>query len=316
MKEWSGKRKRNQEEQVPEEQDFDMEGLEPASLWLRVFFILGLIVLIVLLSAGIWYLTHPDKQDEGGNNSSIAAGQTSETIPESDRGQTFDPNGEEPAEPSAGQATEEDPEASPEPGDESGEESREEMPKQEEVDAGRMPWEETPGDGPMSFAQVYESVTPRDMVNLRSAPTTMDDGNIVVQVWNGEVLLRTGINEDKGWSEIEYDDQILYAVNSYLTTDLDFITPVNPSDPNWVRTQDGRVIIFTDCDDWISPKEYVNLRTEPSTSEGDATVRLQLNYGEGAHRTGYSADSGWSRVEINGEVLYVVSSLVYVATEQ
>ena len=84
------------------------------------------------------------------------------------------------------------------------------------------------------------------------------------------------------------------------------------ANPNRVSTAGGRVIIFSDCDDWISPKEYVNLRLEPSTDGGNDTVNCQLNYGEKAHRTGYSTDSGWSRVEYDGKVLYVVTSLMYV----
>lgn len=84
------------------------------------------------------------------------------------------------------------------------------------------------------------------------------------------------------------------------------------SDSNRVPTKDGRVIVFTDCDDIVSPKEYVNLRLEPSTSEGNATIHCQLNYGETVHRTGISEDSGWSRVEKDGVVCYVVTSLIYV----
>lgn len=83
-------------------------------------------------------------------------------------------------------------------------------------------------------------------------------------------------------------------------------------DANRVTTQDGRVIVFTDCDDIVSPKEYVNLRLEPSTSQGNSTVRGRLNYGETVHRTGISEDSGWSRVEIDGVISYVVTSFVYV----
>ena len=88
--------------------------------------------------------------------------------------------------------------------------------------------------------------------------------------------------------------------------------PVVTTDPNRVSTKDGRVIVFTDCDDIVTPKEYVNLRLEPSTSEGNATVHCRLNYGETVHRTGISEDSGWSRVEKDGVVCYVVTSLVYV----
>lgn len=86
-------------------------------------------------------------------------------------------------------------------------------------------------------------------------------------------------------------------------------------DANRVSTKDGRVIVFTDCDDIVSPKEYVNLRLEPSTSEGNATVHCRLNYGETVHRTGISEDSGWSRVEKDGVVCYVVSSFIYVVEE-
>lgn len=88
--------------------------------------------------------------------------------------------------------------------------------------------------------------------------------------------------------------------------------PVVTTDPNRVSTKDGRVIVFTDCDDIVTPKEYVNLRLEPSTSEGNATVHCRLNYGETVHRTGISEDSGWSRVEKDGVVCYVVTSLIYV----
>ena len=88
--------------------------------------------------------------------------------------------------------------------------------------------------------------------------------------------------------------------------------PSATADPNRVPTKDGRVIVFTDCDDFVTPKEYVNLRLEPSASEGNATIHCRLNYGETVHRTGISEDSGWSRVEKDGVVCYVVTSLVYV----
>ncbi len=83
---------------------------------------------------------------------------------------------------------------------------------------------------------------------------------------------------------------------------------------NRVTTKEGRIVIFTDCDDMVTPKEYVNLRTEPSTSQGEATVGCRLNYGEVAHRTGISEEMGWSRVEYNDQVLYVITSFVNVVT--
>ena len=88
------------------------------------------------------------------------------------------------------------------------------------------------------------------------------------------------------------------------------------SEGNRVTTLDGRVIIFTECDDMVTPKEYVNLRTEPSTAQGDATVGCMLNNGEIAHRTGISEEMGWSRLEYKDQVLYVVTSLVNVVTDE
>lgn len=167
------------------------------------------------------------------------------------------------------------------------------------------------GNESMEFMEVSDTVTAKDVTNLRTLPSTTDETNIIAQLKNGDVLARTGMNEAYGWSRLDYNGQTVYAVSNYLTTDLNYKTPVAPSDPNRVSTQDGRVIIFTDYSDNITPKEYVNLRTEPSTSQGESTVRCQIKNGDVVHRTGYSPDSGWSRVEYNGEVLYVVSSMVY-----
>ena len=167
------------------------------------------------------------------------------------------------------------------------------------------------GNESMEFVEISDTVTAKDVTNLRSVPSTLEEGNIVSQLMNGEVIARTGINEAYGWSRLDYNGQTVYAVSNYLTTDLNYKPPVTSSNPNRVSTKDGRVIIFTDYSDNVTPKEYVNLRTEPSTSEGESTVRCQIKNGDVVHRTGYSPDSGWSRVEYNGEILYVVSSMIY-----
>ena len=147
------------------------------------------------------------------------------------------------------------------------------------------------------LGDVNETVTAKDVINLRSTPYTGDEGNVVGQLKNGETLVRTGRNDSTGWSRLEYNGQTVYAVTAYLTTDLAYKTPEKPSNPNRVSTQDGRVIVFVDCDDYITPKDLINLRTEPSTSEGESTVRTQVRNGTNLHRTGYSEASGWSRVE-------------------
>ena len=166
------------------------------------------------------------------------------------------------------------------------------------------------GDETMEFDDVATDVTAKDVVNLRSEPSTLDSENVVGQLKNGEVIERIGMNDITGWSKLMYNGQVVYAVSNYLTTDITYETPVATADSNRITTKDGRTIIFTDVDNYVTPKQYVNLRLEPSTSQGNATIHCQINNGTVVHRTGYSEDSGWSRVEYEGVVLYVVSSMV------
>lgn len=166
------------------------------------------------------------------------------------------------------------------------------------------------GDVDMPFDLVDEEVTAKDVTTLRSVPSTDGINTVVGQLVNGQTLKRVGINKQTGWSKLIYRDQEVFAVTYTVTKDLDYKPENSDSAENRVSTEDGRVIIFIDCDDMVTAKEVVNLRTEPSTTQGTATVRSQLSSGEEAHRTGISPDSGWSRVEYNGMTLYVVSSYI------
>lgn len=68
------------------------------------------------------------------------------------------------------------------------------------------------------FEDVYEKVTAKNLVNLRTLPSTEHpDVKVVAQLTNGEVVIRTGINHDLGWSRVEYNGMTLYCVSSYLT---------------------------------------------------------------------------------------------------
>lgn len=210
----------------------------------------------------------------------------------------------------------------------------------------------------MEFNEVEDTVTALDMTNLRSVPSTQKNETILYQLHNGENAKRTGINDATGWSRLEYDGVVVYAVTRYLkkvekestsntntsttpeqstdaidtaeTANVEEVgTPENSSseteatqsstsqetstaNKNEVTTYDGRVVYFTDIDDTVSPKYEVNLRGEPSTSQGNATIHFRLPYGENVHRTGISEEMGWSRVEYNGEILYLVTNYIYV----
>lgn len=284
-----------------EADDFNSDDAEEESggvhplVTVAVFF--GLVILAAIICGFLWKATHkneepkqPVSQDETlqqEENSVDDSSEDVENIVEEEPQEIVDAETKDPIDESADILTE---------GEMTGSEELEEEP--------------VSGDETMEFDDVVEDVTAKDVINLRSQPSTLDSENIIGQLSNGEVVERIGMNTITGWSKLMYNGQVVYAVSNYLTTDLTYKTPVEPANPNRVTTGDGRVIIFVDVDNYITPKEYVNLRIEPSTSAGDTTVKCQVTNGTLVHRTGYSADSGWSRVEYNGEVLYVVSSMV------
>jgi len=166
------------------------------------------------------------------------------------------------------------------------------------------------GDATMTFEPVDEDVTAKDAAIIRVMPDTEGIVYVAGQLRNGQFLKRIGINKETGWSKVIFDGKEGYAVSYMLTTDRNYKTQEMDNPDNRVTTSDGYVIIFRDCDDEVTAKEYVNLRTEPSTAQGSSTVSAQLKTGLTARRTGISIDSGWSRVEFNGLVLYVVTSFV------
>ncbi len=68
------------------------------------------------------------------------------------------------------------------------------------------------------FEPMDDLVTAKVEVNLRSLPSVEDPECVVVALLkNGEVVKRTGINHDVGWSRVEYQGQTLYCISSYLT---------------------------------------------------------------------------------------------------
>lgn len=75
------------------------------------------------------------------------------------------------------------------------------------------------GDGlKTKFTDRNEQVTAKIEVNLRSLPSVTNPDSLVVAVLhNGEYVTRTGINEEYGWSRVDYNGQTLYCISSYLT---------------------------------------------------------------------------------------------------
>lgn len=156
----------------------------------------------------------------------------------------------------------------------------------------------------MNFREVEETVTAKDVTNLRDIPSQGEDSTVLRKLNNGETAARTGIS-DSGWSRLIIDGERYYAVSNYLTTDLSYKTPVKEAD-NGLKTK------FTAVSENVTPKIEVNLRKMPSVTNPDAVVVVTVKAGEVFARTGINPEFGWSKVEYNGQTLYCVSSYLNV----
>lgn len=152
------------------------------------------------------------------------------------------------------------------------------------------------GDGIVTvFNPAEYYVTAKEVVNLRSIPSaTREDAEILGQLKNGEYVLCVGVS-DNGWSKLDVDGKICYAVSSYLTEG-------NP-DSNAPQVE----MAFEDVEQQVVTAKAVNLRTIPSTDRKDAEVVTKLEPGTTLTRTGINKDLGWSRVKYRGRTLYCVS---------
>ena len=148
----------------------------------------------------------------------------------------------------------------------------------------------------MYFEPVNESVTAKEETNLRNVPSQGEDSVPLYLLKNGEVATRIGIS-DSGWSKVEFNGNIYYAVSSLLTTDLDYYA---------IKTQ------FEEVNEQVTAKIEVNLRTLPSAEHEDSQIVVLLKNSEVVTRTGINKDVGWSRVEYKGQTLYCISSYLSV----
>lgn len=174
-----------------------------------------------------------------------------------------------------------------------------------EAEAAAAAEEEAKKELGMVFSPVEETVTAKDATNLRDVPSQGEDSTVMLTLQNGQTATRIGIS-DKGWSKLEYNGEIYYAISNYLTTDL----TVKPQEV--APEDDGIKTVFAACNERVTPKIEVNLRALPSVTNPDATVVATICAGEVIERTGINTDVGWSRVVYNGQTLYCISSYVYV----
>lgn len=145
------------------------------------------------------------------------------------------------------------------------------------------------------FTEVNETVTAKQETNLRTEPSTLNDGSIAGKLVHGDTAVRTGIGHN-GWSRLIYNGQTYYAVTSYLTTDMnDTGQQAPPQGP-----------VYTPAGDTVTAKDETNLRSEPGIGREDTIVGV-LHHGETLTRMGIG-DNGWSQLDYNGQTVYAVTS--------
>lgn len=160
-----------------------------------------------------------------------------------------------------------------------------------------------------TYTAVNETVTAKELVNLRDGAST--SANIVGSLKNGDTLTRTGVGTN-GWSKLEFSGQTVFAISSYLTTDLSYAPPIESTVSQEVAQSDG----FTDVSEQVTAKSETNLRSVPSTKDGAETVVYTLKNGEYIERIGINSASGWSKLIHNGQTVYAISSYLQVAENE
>lgn len=153
------------------------------------------------------------------------------------------------------------------------------------------------------FTPANDSVTAKQEVNLRALPTT--DSEVVGKLTSGTFLPRTAIG-DKGWSRLDYNGQTVYAVTNYLTTEAPEIKPEENPDDNTTVTEHGMEFALITVN--VTAKEEVNLRDKPTTD--GSNVVYTLKNGEYVTKTGVCEQSGWARLEYNGQTVYCIDSFL------
>lgn len=162
------------------------------------------------------------------------------------------------------------------------------------------------------FRAVDETVTAKDVVNLRMLPSTQNpEAKVVGKLTKGDTAQRVGIS-DNGWSKLHYKGETVYAVSTYLIR-----KDGKPEQPTEAADEDGDGIktSFIDANDLVTAKIEVNLRTLPSVTDKASKVVKTLKHGESVTRTGLNIEQGWSRVEYDGQTLYCVSSYLELCQE-
>lgn len=118
------------------------------------------------------------------------------------------------------------------------------------------------------------------------------------------------------------------ASSTESTTSVDVVAPVESSVEEEVVEEPGLLdgvdyndtsndmgLTFEPVEDVVTAKDVTNLRSEPSTAQGKATVLTQLRNGETAIRIGREDTTGWSKIVYDGQIMYASTNYLIVVEE-
>ncbi len=130
------------------------------------------------------------------------------------------------------------------------------------------------------------------------------------------------------------DKDIVINSSSVVTTEeasseasasSDVVAPVESSSEEESSEEEGldyndtsndMGLTFAPVEDKVTAKDVTNLRSEPSTAQGQATVVAQLRNGETAVRIGREDTTGWSKLVYDGKIVYASTNYLNVVEEE
>lgn len=128
---------------------------------------------------------------------------------------------------------------------------------------------------------------------------------------NDIVISNTSVVTDSSNTETPESTDEVAPVESSSEEDL---TGDEGIDYNDVSNDMG--LVFTAVEDMVTAVDVTNLRSEPSTDQGTATVITQLRNGEKVKRIGKEETTGWSKLIYDGQIVYAATNFLTVVEEE
>ena len=140
-----------------------------------------------------------------------------------------------------------------------------------------------------------------------------------VIVWNithrkdKEIVINSSsvVTTEESSSEVESSSDVVAPVESSSEEESSEEEGLDYND-----TSNDMGLTFAPVEDKVTAKDVTNLRSEPSTAQGKATVVAQLHNGETAVRIGREDTTGWSKLVYDGKIVYASTNYLLVVEEE